>query len=127
MGGTAALTHAHLADRTLAFGPRVDLRATHGAYLPQEAHSRCAEAIGGSLRRMRDASSRSRARGPGTAAVHVGAGNAVDCLQLGLVGGRDGVEAVEWDTFHHNVPMYLEREGQLVPLVKRELLGLLTS
>ena len=32
---------------------------------------------------------------------------------------------VEHPTFHHNVPMFLEREDELVPLLKRELLELL--
>ena len=35
------------------------------------------------------------------------------------------VAVVEHDTFHHNVPMFLEREGGLVPLLKRTLLALL--
>ena len=35
------------------------------------------------------------------------------------------IRVVTHGTFHHNVPMYLEREGQLVPLFKRELLRLL--
>jgi hypothetical protein len=37
---------------------------------------------------------------------------------------RRAVVVVEHDTFHHNVPMHLEREGLLVPLLKRELVEL---
>jgi hypothetical protein len=64
-------------------------------------------------------------------AVHVGAENLEDVLQAQQVqaaaGGQPGagVEVVQYNTFHHNVPMYLEREGMLVPLFKRELLALL--
>ena len=54
-------------------------------------------------------------------AVHVGTGNLLDMQQAGLVRGMPGVEVAEHDTFHHNVPMHLEREG----LFKRELLTLL--
>lgn len=36
-----------------------------------------------------------------------------------------GASVVHHDTFQHNVPMHLEREGMLVPLFKRELLQLL--
>ena len=39
--------------------------------------------------------------------------------------GVGGLQVREHDTFHHNVPMFLEREGQLVPLIKRSLLRLL--
>ena len=47
---TAALMHAHLARRTLAFGPRVDLRRTHGAYVPDSAKAACTDAVMRSLR-----------------------------------------------------------------------------
>ena len=57
--------------------------------------------------------------------VHVGAGNAVDMMQARLVAHAPGLDLHEHDTFHHNVPMFLEREGLLVPLLKRELLALL--
>lgn len=46
-------------------------------------------------------------------------------VQAGLVRGVGGLQVREHDTFHHNVPMFLEREGQLVPLIKRSLLRLL--
>lgn len=39
--------------------------------------------------------------------------------------GVGGLVVREHDTFHHNVPMFLEREGQLVPLIKQSLLRLL--
>ena len=49
----------------------------------------------------------------------------LSAVQAGLVRGVGGLEVREHDTFHHNVPMFLEREGQLVPLIKRSLLRLL--
>ena len=56
-------------------------------------------------------------------AVHVGRQNAVDVMQADTVRGLATV--VEHETFHHNVPMHLERDGALVPLLKRELLELM--
>ena len=110
MGATAALQHAALADRVLAFGPRAALHSTHGSFVPEHAQRACADAI----RRALEAARRS-------VAVHVGTGNLLDMQQAGLVRGMPGVEVAEHDTFHHNVPMHLEREG----LFKRELLTLL--
>ncbi|EOD05434.1 hypothetical protein EMIHUDRAFT_199173 [Emiliania huxleyi CCMP1516] len=46
-------------------------------------------------------------------------------MQARLVAHAPGLALHEHDTFHHNVPMFLEREGLLVPLLKRELLALL--
>ncbi|EOD05436.1 Hypothetical protein EMIHUDRAFT_448659 [Emiliania huxleyi CCMP1516] len=117
MGGTAALLHAHLGHRAVSFGPRVDLDLTHGAHVPAEPRRACTA-------RVRHALAVMHARG-GRAAVHVGAGNAVDMMQARLVAHAPGLALHEHDTFHHNVPMFLEREGLLVPLLKRELLALL--
>ena len=140
MGGTAALLHAHLGHRAVSFGarvdlrltcpgsvqevsrkcligPRVDLDLTHGAHVPAEPRRACTA-------RVRHALAVMHARG-GRAAVHVGAGNAVDMMQARLVTHALGLALHEHDTFHHNVPMFLEREGLLVPLLKRELLALL--
>jgi leucine-rich repeat protein SHOC2 len=47
-------------------------------------------------------------------------------MQASLVQMIAGVRVVEHNTFHHNVPMFLERESQLVPLLKREMLTLLS-
>ena len=100
-----------------ALGPRVDLDLTHGACVPAEPRRACTA-------RVRHALAVMHARG-GRAAVHVGAGNAVDMMQARLVAHAPGLALHEHDTFHHNVPMFLEREGLLVPLLKRELLALL--
>ena len=59
--------------------------------------------------------------------VHVGAGNLEDVLQARLLEGLSVVRIVQHDTFQHNVPMHLEREGLLVPLLKRELLALMLT
>ena len=40
-------------------------------------------------------------------------------MQARLVAHAPGLALHEHDTFHHNVPMHLEREGRLVGLVKR--------
>lgn len=126
MGGTAALMHAALGCRALSFGPRVDLRRTHGAYLPQVAKRACAQAIERSVgqigARLAPAEEGFAHRGlttrPAQLSVHVGSGNAVDVAQAALLAGAAGVEIVQHDTFHHNVPMYLEREGLLIGLIK---------
>ena len=139
MGATAALQHAHRAARVLAFGPRVDLRRSHGSFVPDAAKHACAQAIDRALEQH----AREHASGGGTAnggtgtsgtggtgtgvgrvAVHVGSGNLEDMTQVARVRGRRAVVVVEHDTFHHNVPMHLEREGLLVPLLKRELVEL---
>ena len=114
MGGTAALMHARVGSRVLAFGPRVDLRRVHGAYLPAEAKAACTQAVLASLGKLRAGAS---------VAVHVGGDNAVDVEQARLVGARPRVALVRHATFHHNVPQFLEREGRLVPLLKREMLA----
>ena len=49
----------------------------------------------------------------------------VDAGQARLVAAFPAVCLVEHATFHHNVPQFLEREGMLVPLLKRELLALM--
>ena len=100
--------------QVLAFGPRVALHATHGSFIPTASQAACAAAVRRSLAEMR-----------GSAAVHVGTGNLVDMQQVALVRGSQGLVVTEHDTFHHNVPMYLEREGLLVSLFKRELIALL--
>ena len=48
-----------------------------------------------------------------------------DVLQARLIEPLSAVRVVQHDTFQHNVPMHLEREGLLVPLLKRELLALM--
>ena len=55
----------------------------------------------------------------------MGTGNLEDVLQAARSAGSEGCAIVEHDTFHHNVPQFLEREGMLVPLLKRELLALM--
>ena len=93
---------------------QVDLQLTHGAYVPARAQRACTEAIASALCATH-----------GSVAVHVGRQNAVDVMQADMVRARPAVTVVEHETFHHNVPMFLEREGALVPLLKRELLELL--
>lgn len=86
--------------------------------MPDAAKAACRVGVMDSLTRV-------HANG-GRAAVHVGSGNAVDVMQAGLVRGiNSSVAVVEHNTFHHNVPMFLEREGRLVPLLKAVLLALL--
>ena len=111
MGGTAALAHAGCGHRVLAFGPRVDLSRTHGSYLPVAQREALRRAVRGGV------AAHSGRRG--SVQVHVGAGNLEDVLQADRVRGEAAVEVREHDTFQHNVPMHLEREGKLVPLVKR--------
>ena len=118
MGGTAALIHAHLAHRVLSFGPKTDLWHCHGAYLPDGAKRACTDAIRSSLERA-------GATATTTVALHVGGSNLEDVQQASRLRGMAGVIIVEHDTFHHNVPMHLEREGLLVPIFKREAAALL--
>lgn len=119
MGGTAALVHAHLADRVLSFGPKLDLWRCHGEYLPTDAKRACAAAL---TRSALAGVTRGRAT---TTTIHVGSGNLEDVLQARRAAGVDGIDIISHDTFHHNVPMYLEREGLLVTLFKREVARLL--
>ena len=121
MGGTAVLMHAHLADRVLSFGPKLDLWRCHGAYLPSIAKRSCTAALGASLRTTTER----RAGRAAKVSIHVGSGNLEDVLQAARVQDVSNVETIEHDTFHHNVPMYLEREGLLVGMVKREVAALL--
>ena len=114
MGATAVLQHAQRADRVLAFGPRLDLRLTHGSFVAERAKGSCASAISAALDETR-----------GSVAVHVGGGNLEDMTQARALRGRRGVVVVEHDTFHHNIPMFLEREQALVPLLKRELVEMM--
>ena len=114
MGASACLLHCHLGSRAIAFAPRVDLAASHGAYVPEAARSGGLAHTRSSLRRM-----------DGVAKVHVGRCNYVDVAQVESVRDEASVEVHAHATFHHNVPAYLEREGRLVPMIKRECVELL--
>ena len=37
----------------------------------------------------------------------------------------EGVAVQEHDTFHHNVPQFLQQQGELVPLLKDEMIRVL--
>ena len=58
-------------------------------------------------------------------AVHVGGSNLEDVTQAARVRELHSVEIVEHDTFHHNVPQFLQQQGELVPLLKDEILRVL--
>ena len=115
MGATAALQHCSLAARTLSFAPRVDLALSHGSFVPVAARAACLEAVA-------NATAKSC---PGSVVVHVGTGNHVDMAQAATVRDAPNVRVVEHETFHHNVPAYLEGEGELVSLLKAEILSVL--
>ena len=121
MGATAALMHANLAHRVLAFGPRIDLEHTHGSFLDPSLRAACTDQVMCALQRIGGDESKVNP----TVSVHVGAGNLEDVLQARLVERLSAVRVVQHDTFQHNVPMHLEREGLLVPLLKQELLALM--
>ena len=117
MGATAALQHAALAARALAFAPRVDLALSHGSFVPGDARDSCLRAI-----------AHSTATSPaGSVVVHVGTGNHVDMAQVATVRHAAAVQVVEHETFHHNVPAHLEGQGELVSLLKAEVLHVLRS
>ena len=46
--------------------------------------------------------------------------------QVASVAGLASVHVVEHDTFHHNVPQFLQQQGELVPLLKDEMSTTLT-
>eukprot|EP00941_MAST-03F_sp_MAST-3F-sp1_P005153 g5153.t1 len=122
MGGTAALIHSHLADRTLSFGPRICLESTHGSYLGTEASVACEAAV---MESLKASTGRVNGRNNRLVTVHVGSLNLEDCLQT--VSLPDNVRVQFHDTFHHNVPMFLQRGGLLVDLFKHELLSLMKA
>lgn len=64
---------------------------------------------------------------PRSISVHVGGENMEDVLQAERVEEIEGLAVVHHPTFHHNVPMFLEREGALVTLFKNEVLALLLN
>ena len=124
MGATAALMHAGLAHRVLAFGPRAtQLNLTHGSFLPRSSQQALSTAV-------LSAVSTTRA----SVSIHVGSGNLEDMLQAQRLSasvaearGGSGLIIKCHDTFQHNVPMHLEREGTLVSLFKKELTLLLVQ
>ena len=61
------------------------------------------------------------------ATVHVGGGNHVDLAQVACVRGVASVRVVEHDTFHHNVPQFLQQAGELVPLLRDEVMRVLRA
>ena len=117
MGATAALQHAALAARALSFAPRVDLSLSHGSFVPAPVRTACVTAIAQAVA--------SAARE--SVAVHVGTGNHVDMAQVESVPAAASVDVVSHETFHHNVPAYLEAMGELVPLLKAEALRVLAG
>ena len=114
MGASAALQHAHLGQRTLAFGPRIDLNASHGTYVPAGARE-------GALLRTREVLRTMK----GTATVHVGRTNYVDVAQTRHVEGLGRCTITMHDTYHHNVPQFLQQQGLLGAMIKAEVLELL--
>jgi len=112
MGATASLQHAALAARALSFAPRVDLALSHGAFIPAVARIACLTAIADAV----------ASAAQGSVAVHVGMGNHVDMAQVDTIPKKASVHVVAHETFHHNVPAYLEGMGELVPLLKAEAL-----
>ena len=117
MGATAALQHAALAARALAFAPRVDLALSHGSFVPGSSREACLKAI-----------THSTITSPaGSIVVHVGTGNHVDMAQVATVRQAPAVHVVEHETFHHNVPAHLEGQGELVPMLKAEALHVLRT
>ena len=122
MGGTAALVHSSLAHRVLAFGPKVALEACHGSFLPIRPRKACSHAVQAAALGETGCS----------ISVHVGSGNLEDllqaarlrvssaCAQNAKAPSHRRCAIIEHDTFHHNIPMYLEREGLLVSLFKQE-------
>ena len=116
MGASAALLHAHLGSRAIAFAPRVDLSASHGAYVPDGARAAGLAHTRRSLRALR-----------GHADVHVGRCNYVDVAQVAPIAHEASVRVHTHNTYHHNVPAYLEREGRLGPMVKAACVELLRS
>ena len=114
MGASAALQHAHLGQRTLAFGPRIDLNASHGTYVPAGAREGALLHTREVLRTMK-----------GTATVHVGRTNFVDVAQTRHVEGLGQCTITTHDTYHHNVPQFLQQQGLLGAMIKAEVLELL--
>ena len=47
--------------------------------------------------------------------------------QVNFVRGVGDVNIVEHETYHHNVPQFLQQRGELVPLLKRELVRCLMA
>ena len=41
--------------------------------------------------------------------------------QVASVAGLASVHVVEHDTFHHNVPQFLQQHGELVPLLEAQM------
>jgi len=117
MGATACLQHAGLAAHVLSFAPRIDLVLSHGAFVPAPTRAASLEAIVGGLAACQH----------GAATVHVGGGNHVDVAQVASVAGLASVHVVEHDTFHHNVPQFLQQQGELVPLLKDEMMRVLRA
>ena len=117
MGATACLQHAALANRALAFAPRIDLELSHGAFVPSTARAESLAAIRRSL----------GALPPATVGVHCGGGNFVDMAQVATVRGAASVVLIEHETFHHNVPAFLEGQSELVPLLRGEVARLLLA
>jgi len=134
MGATACLQHARLGARALAFAPRIDLDLSHGAFVPRAARDACRETILSSITQCASAAATAAAASssceaaiaaPVVVTVHVGASNHVDLAQVECMRNLSGVHVVEHATFHHNVPQFLEGNGDLVPLVKDEILTLM--
>jgi hypothetical protein len=114
MGASAALQHARLARRVIAFAPRIDLTKSHGKYVPEAVRAASLEHTFRALETMR-----------GSAAVHVGRGNYVDLAQVRVIEHLPSVSMQEHDTYHHNVPQYMQQQGTLGAWLKDELVALL--
>ena len=57
--------------------------------------------------------------------MHVGRCNYVDVAQVETIAREPNVHVHRHATFHHNVPQFLQQQGELVPLLKDEMLRVL--
>ncbi|CAK9118529.1 unnamed protein product [Durusdinium trenchii] len=113
MGGSAALLFANLFDRVHAFSPQVDLAYTWPSFATQDVREQFRS-------RVQDAVSSCR----GPVHLHVGAENHTDNRHAAAL---PQARVHLHETANHNTMKHVKQRGKLLPLLKFEVMDLLTS
>jgi len=113
MGGSAALLFACLADCVHAFSPQVDLSFTWPTFATDEVRSTFQKRVQESVRGCR-----------GRVTVHVGDENHNDNRHASAL--PSGVQLHLHDTANHNTMKHVKQRNKLLPLLKFEVLALLS-
>lgn len=131
MGASAALLFAHLADRTVAFSPETDLDLSHGQHFPGaganlNVKKAFREKIEENWTNLNNLNLNNNLLKRPRICVHVGRFSELDMMHVDRLDLRLGnAEIITHEFSRHNVLLFLDKRGLMVPLLVREMEALL--